>query len=123
MRRSHSRQVETAVTAQKGDSKRDAGLLSLLVHELQNEAGDFVVSLIQREMTSVEQVDFCLWDVTLKASAPAAMNEGSFRPQTTRVGGLCALCRHDTIPQLSCETRLQLRPAPGIVDHHHHRWL
>jgi hypothetical protein len=26
----------------------------------------------------------------LKASAPGAMNEGSFRPQITKVGGLCS---------------------------------
>src|SRR4029077_8266453 len=26
----------------------------------------------------------------LNASAPGAMNEGSFRPQTTKVGGLCS---------------------------------
>src|SRR5271165_2730790 len=26
----------------------------------------------------------------LNASAPGAMNEGSFRPQTTKIGGLCS---------------------------------
>jgi hypothetical protein len=43
-----------------------------------NETRDLVVLLVQGEMAG-----------GLNASAPGAMNEGSFRPQTTKVGGLC----------------------------------
>jgi hypothetical protein len=57
--------------------------------ECKNKACDFVVLLVQGEMAGVEQMDSLSGRSRLNASAPGAMNEGSFRPQTTKVGGLC----------------------------------
>jgi hypothetical protein len=56
--------------------------------ERKNETRDLVVLLVQGEVAGVEQVDFGVRKIALDASAPGAMNEGSFRPQTTRTGGL-----------------------------------
>ena len=58
--------------------------------ERKNKARDLVVLLVQGEMASVEQVDLGVRQIALERLPPGAMNEGSFRPQTTKVGGLCS---------------------------------
>jgi hypothetical protein len=50
---------------------------------------DVVVLFRQSEMAGIEQVDFAIRQSRLNAPA-GAMNEGSFDPQTTKVGGLCS---------------------------------
>ena len=56
----------------------------------ENKARDLVILFIQGEVFGINQVDFGIRKIRSKASAPAEMNEGSFRPQTTKVGGLCS---------------------------------
>ncbi len=59
--------------------------------ERKNKTRDLVVLLVQGEMAGVEQMDFGVRQIALeRLAAPGAMNEGSFRPQTTKVGGLCS---------------------------------
>ena len=41
-------------------------------------------------MAGVEQVDFGIRQIALERLRTGAMNEGSFGPQTTKIGGLCS---------------------------------
>ena len=41
-------------------------------------------------MAGVERVDFGIRQIALERLRTGTMNEGSFRPQTTKIGGLCS---------------------------------
>ena len=56
--------------------------------ERENETRDVVVLLVQGEMAGIDRWISLSGRSRSNASAPAPMNEGSFRPQTTKVGGL-----------------------------------
>ena len=62
------------------------------LQERKNKTHDLVVLLVRwRKMASVEEMDLGVRQVALeRLAAWTLMNEGSFRPQTTSVGGLCS---------------------------------
>jgi hypothetical protein len=57
-------------------------LASLLVHELQNEARDFVGSLIQGKMTGVEQINFCVGQVAFEGLGTGGDERGIMNTST-----------------------------------------
>ena len=59
-----------------------------MFEERENKTRDVVVLLVQGKMAGVEQVDF--GQIALERLRTGAMNEGSFGPQTTKIGGLCS---------------------------------
>jgi hypothetical protein len=58
--------------------------------ERENKTRDVVVLLVQGKWPASSKWISASGRSRLNASAPGAMNEGSFRPQTTKIGGLCS---------------------------------
>ena len=60
-----------------------------MFEERENKTRDVVVLLVQGKMAGVERVDFGIRQIALERLRSGAMNEGSFGPQTTKIGA-CA---------------------------------